>query len=478
MKKGISLIVMLITIVVIIILAASIVNTVIYNNPMDNAKEATFRSDLQEIKYAYGIRQGELMAKYKGDKSKIKEEDYAGVVHKNYEGEILAFEDGLAYLGQDKKKQEIAESMDYIIGNPNDSVLKARVDGDTFYTDEYIIKITKIKFITNNKVPKGVKESWDVSDKNNGLVMAWVIDDGNGGYELTIGGNGKVIANKISSNMFKDFKAVKEINIQVLDTSKVTNMDFMFFGCISLANIDVSNFNTSKVTNMHDMFGHCVSLTSLDLSNFDTSNVDDMGSMFIDDSKLKNLDISNFNTSKVTTMAYMLRGCAFTNIDVSHFDTSNVESLESLFFNCKNLVSIDVSHFKTSKVGHMGDMLGGCSSLTNINLGSNFDTSNVKNMAGMFAGCSSLTSIDVSNFDTSKVTNMNYMFQNCNKLKTNITIKNVDTTAYSAMFNNAAIDTSAEIKVNYTSETSALVDEMLKTKSSNSNVIKGNQVNI
>ncbi len=210
-KTGISLIVMLITIVVIIILAASIINTVIYNNPMDNAKEAAFRSDLQEMKYAYGIRQGELMAKYKGDKYKIKPEDYDGVVFEQYKDEVIALGEGLAYLGEDKKKQEIAESMDYIIGNPNDSILKAFSDWskDDFHAEEYRTKITKMKFITNNKVPKDVIESWDVSAKRNGSVMAWILDNGNGEYELTIGGNGKVIANKRIGWFVRKFVRIK-----------------------------------------------------------------------------------------------------------------------------------------------------------------------------------------------------------------------------------------------------------------------------
>lgn len=37
-------------------------------------------------------------------------------------------------------------------------------------------------------------------------------------------------------------------------------------------------------------------------------------------------------------------------------------------------------------------------------------------------------------------------------------------------------DGKAQIMVNYTSETSNLVDKMIKTKSSNSNVVKGIQV--
>ncbi len=314
MKKGISLIVMLITIVVIIILAASIINTVIYNSPMDNAKEAAFRSDLQEMKYAYGIRQGELMAKYKGDKYKITEADYEGVVHRNYEGEILAFEGGLAYLGKDKKKQEIAESMDYIIGNPNDSVLRYWTEGsqDDFHNKEYRAKITKIKFITNNKVPKGVVESWDVSAKNNGSVMAWVVGDGNEGYELTIGGNGKVIANSNSQAMLYNFKALREVDIKALDTSKVKNMFRMFSDCSNLINLDLSNFNLKNVTNLQMTFYYCTKLESI------------------------KIDFSSAN--KVAITHGLFEGCPnLVNVDVSTLNTSNIRDMHIMFYNCQKI---------------------------------------------------------------------------------------------------------------------------------------------
>ena len=65
-----------------------------------------------------------------------------------------------------------------------------------------------------------------------------------------------------------------------VDTSKVTDMSFMFWGCSSLQSLDVSRFDTSNVKNMGWMFHGCSSLQSLDMSGFDTSNVTNMGGMF------------------------------------------------------------------------------------------------------------------------------------------------------------------------------------------------------
>ena len=68
------------------------------------------------------------------------------------------------------------------------------------------------------------------------------------------------------------------------------------------------------------------------------------------------------------------------------------------------------------------------------------------------------------------------MFWNCEKLQTQINIMNANVTEYSSMFYNAATDPNAKIIVNYTSATSTLVDNMIATKSSNSNVVKGKQL--
>ena len=73
---------------------------------------------------------------------------------------------------------------------------------------------------------------------------------------------------------FRELKNLTSVvGLNNLDTSKVTDMALMFYGCESLRSLDLSSFDTSKVTNMYDMFCECRSLQSLDLSSFDTSKV-------------------------------------------------------------------------------------------------------------------------------------------------------------------------------------------------------------
>ena len=42
-------------------------------------------------------------------------------------------------------------------------------------------------------------------------------------------------------------------------------MSEMFFGCLSLTNINLSNFNTKNVADMSDMFNGCTSLTNINI---------------------------------------------------------------------------------------------------------------------------------------------------------------------------------------------------------------------
>ena len=146
--------------------------------------------------------------------------------------------------------------------------------------------------------------------------------------------------------------------------------------------------------------------------------------------------------------------------------------MADMFDGCSNLTSLDLSSFDTSQVTTMSSMFSGCSNLTSLDL-SNFNTSQVTTMPYMFSECSRLTSLNLSNFDTSQVTNMYRMFSGCSSLTTTINISNPNITLYSLMFSGTATNDGTLIKVNYTTETSDLVDQMIETKSLYSNVIKG-----
>lgn len=146
--------------------------------------------------------------------------------------------------------------------------------------------------------------------------------------------------------------------------------------------LEVIDGNTSGVTNMSGMFYGCSSLTSVSL--FDTSSVTDMGIMFAGCTSLTSVPL--FNTSGVTNMGSMFQGCtSLTTVPL--FATSNVTDMSSMFRNCTSLTTVPL-----------------------------FNTSNVTTMMSILYECSSLTSIPL--FNTSKVTNIGLSFYNCGKVET------------------------------------------------------------
>ena len=149
-------------------------------------------------------------------------------------------------------------------------------------------------------------------------------------------------------------KLIKIVGLENLNTSNVTDMLGMFYGCSSLKSLDVRGFNTLNVTDMAEMFRGCLSLTSLDVRGFNTSNVTDMHGMFRGCLSLTSLDVRGFNTSNVTDMSRMFCGCSLASLDVRGFNTSKLANVESMFANCGNLKEVYVGNGWNikSKKGH------------------------------------------------------------------------------------------------------------------------------
>ena len=244
-----------------------------------------------------------------------------------------------------------------------------------------------IKFIANSKV---------VTEHQIGTSPAYMKLNGT---TLEIHTAAKeFIFNKDCSDMFQSFVGTtnKFANITTIyfdgciNTSKVTSMTQMFYGCQALNSLDLSSFNTANVTNMHKMFFSCQTLNSLDLSSFNTANVTNMSYMFYRCQALESLDLSRFNTDKVKYMGEMFYMCqALNSLKLSSFNTANVTDMHSMFFDCQALESLDLS---------------------------GFDTANVTNMSGMFRQCKALESLDISNFNMEKVTSSNNMFLSVGEL--------------------------------------------------------------
>ena len=344
-------------------------------------------------------------------------------------------------------KLEVTKAMNGRIYEEPDPIMKSYTSSsDTdYHSSTYKSKITSIIIKDEIDIPTTAIEFWDVSAAGNGSVMAYIEENGNDTYKVTIAGNGGVIANPDSSYLFYNFESLTDIDLSYLDTTQVTNMAYMFAFCIALQKLDLNNFQTNNVVTMRNMFTFCMSLSNLEL-NFDTSNVTDMqyifsmcstlteinfgeqwntsnvtnmAGMFNGCGNLSNINLSKFNTLKVINMESMFSNCSnLLNLDLRNFNTSNVTDMSYMFQSCRSLSSLNITTFNTSKVTKMTYIFSFCTSLTQINFGNQWNTSQVTDMSAMFQSCTGLTTIDLSTFDTSNVTNMNRMFCFCSSLTT------------------------------------------------------------
>ena len=135
---------------------------------------------------------------------------------------------------------------------------------------------------------------------------------------------------KSTYRWFSDMGKLTTIDgIGNLNTSQVTVMSEMFYGCNQLGNLDLTSLNTSNVTDMSSVFRNCSALTSLDLTGWNTKKVTDMSNMFRECSVLEAIYVdSNWSTQAVTGSNNMFSNCTQlvggygTPYDAAHVDMS------------------------------------------------------------------------------------------------------------------------------------------------------------
>lgn len=332
------------------------------------------------------------------------------------------------------------------------------------------------------------------------------------------------------SYLFSESSNLVELDLSNWNTSRVTNMSYLFQNSSKITSLDLTNWDTSSVTDMSYLFNGCTSLTTIKgLNTWETSKVTNMSGIFLECTSLISLEgLNNWKTSNVTNTSYMFSYCkSLTTLNLDGWSINSKVLTTSMFDGSKNLVSLSARNWTVDKsaTGRILSIINSdyiknvdlsnlnCSGLSDLsfvrtivqngvikqlNLSnwdtsgvtdmhtlfadsalstldiSGWDTSNVTNMKSMFSGSHYLTSIiGLNELDTSKVTNMYEMFYYCHQLTETITVRGNKCTNYDEMFLSAATASGTSIKVNYTSDNLARVQEMISTKSSNSNVSLG-----
>ena len=282
---------------------------------------------------------------------------------------------------------------------------------------------------------------------------------------------------KFTSAWFYEMPNLKKIEgmNEYLNTSEVTSMISMFFGCTGLEVIDLRNFDTHKVINMTQMFLNCSNLEAILIGDgWSTENVTVSEDMFKGCTSLVGgagteydpshtdaayahadggSDNPGYLTDKIAYAVYSAGTLTFycdldqelregtvypmnglyetpqwvsddTSYEVTtvEFDPSfagyRPETTENWFKNMESLTEIKGmnEYLNTSRTDRMNSMFSGCRSMEVLDL-SGFNTDWTEDMSYMFADCASLTTILVGErWVTYNVSNSYNMFVNCRKL--------------------------------------------------------------
>lgn len=165
-------------------------------------------------------------------------------------------------------------------------------------------------------------------------------------------------------------------------------------------------------------------------------------------------------------------------VDFENFYASNVIDMSYMFYYVSTLTNLlNFKSINTKNVTNMTGMFQKCTSLQSIDF-SNIDLSNVTDISSMFQECTSLQSINgLDKIEFKKVTNYAAAFFKCNKLNGEITISNHSINNYLNMFYDCSTEPNTKFTVNYIDEeTKKIAEQMVATKSPESNVILGKLV--
>ena len=352
------------------------------------------------------------------------------------------------------------------------------------YVEKSKDETTLTFYYDNNRSSRNGK-TWGIDEKSSSSKPVWA-----GTYEHPNG----VVTKVVFDDSFKNYRPITTNHwfyyfsslttiegLENLNTSAVTDMGGMFFGCSNLTSLNLSNFNTSKVTNMEGMFRDCSGLKTIintqtwrceksqdmfkgctqlkgavkyDASKLDVTMANPTTGYFTDPNRKLEAYVLQSEDQHTLTFYYdnnrKLRSGETWDIDMKSssskpvwagtdytsnkavtkvvFDASFKDfrptTTEGWFYHLSELTTIEgLENLNTSAVTDMSSMFYNCSGLKALKL-SKFNTSSVTDMSYMFYNCSRLTELNVSNFNTSAATDMRKMFSGCSSLKT---IFNTDT---------------------------------------------------
>ena len=335
-KKGISLIVLIITIIVIIILAAVVILTITKNNPVESAKEATFKEDVKAFQDDLALTVAKEYTDKQGQRDqKISTSDYDKIKNcipsftEKYKDKFIIQDDQL--VGTDSLSEKEKTWANDLNISTSGKVAFDATKWDNDATDENCflwaedgttitgLDETKLAGVTKIRIPSKCK-----------AIRSDYAFNGTESYRSFIGGIEEVeipdTVTEIGDYAFHNFRKVKKINIP----NSVTSIgECAFYWCDSIISITIPD---SVISIGNRAFESCNSLTSITIPNSVTSIE---GRAFFYCSSLTSITIPNSVTS--------IGDCAFSDCSslTSITIPDSVTSIESYAFeNCSSLTNI------------------------------------------------------------------------------------------------------------------------------------------
>ena len=368
-KKGISLIVLIITIIVVIILAAVVIITINKNNPVESAKEATFKEDVRNFQDELNMYISNEYTKLQGMRdSKIntinipatyKEmQTYISSYKEKYDKKLGIEDDKIVYFPKEVTNNEKKWLEDLNIpASSNIPFDPVEWDNDATHEDcflwdndgitiiglneEKLSGVTKIRIPSKCKVIRSDFYSSSLTEDYRNLIKQMITIE----IPDTV--------TEIGSYAFYEFNNVENIVM----SKKITKIgEYAFCGCSSLTSITIPNSVTSIG---RSAFASCYSLTSITLPDSVTS-IGNEAFKYCD--SLTSITIPEGVTSIGNGVFY---GCrSLTSITIPN----SVTSIGNEAFQwCEKLTSITIPNSVTS-IGYSAFY---CSSLTSINVSDN-----------------------------------------------------------------------------------------------------------
>ena len=336
-KKGISLIVLIITIIVVIILAAAVIITINKNNPVESAKEATFKEDVRSFQDELNMYISNEYTKLQGMRdSKISTinipatysemKNYISSYKEKYDKKLGIEDDKIVYFPKEvtNNEKKWLEDLNISVSSnipfdpvewdndatPEDYFLWDN-DGTTIIglNEEKLSRVTKIRIPSKCKVIRSDFYSSSLTEDYRNLIKQMITIE----IPDTV--------TEIGSYAFYEWRNLEN----VVMSKKITKIgESAFWNCSSLTSITIPS---SVASIGKDAFWNCGGLTSITISDGVTS----IGyEAFFGCSSLTSITIPDSVTSIGNGAFY---GCrSLTSIDVLE-NNKNYSSVSGILFN-------------------------------------------------------------------------------------------------------------------------------------------------